>query len=754
MFKPEPRYKKWLFALKIILLVSLISSLVVGSYFFYLYSEIRRRFESRRWSIPSTVFSATAPIYPGQSLSLSQMKLMLEERRYQEARSEPLHAGEYMVSGNILTVYLREFKFPGRALPSQRAQFEFAQNSLYRIRGNGGDIAFLEMEPLEIARLFGEHRESRLLVSIRQVPRHLIDAVVAIEDHRFYEHGGVDAWGVLRALWTDLRARRVVQGGSTITQQLVKNYFLDPTRNLKRKVLEASMALVIEALYDKNEILEMYFNEIYLGQRGSIAIHGIGEASRYLFGRNVEDVTLAEAATLAGIIRTPNSYSPLSHPDRARERRNVVLKRMLDLGKIRLEEYDRARCEPLRVPETILPVNVAPYFVDYVRQQLQDLYAPEVLESQGLTIHTTLHPEMATAAVTAIKKGIEELEREHPDLKPPSPDRTLQALLIAVQPRTGAVLAMVGGRDYGETTYNRVLYSSRQPGSAIKPFIYLNGLDRFTPASRLDDDPLTLTWGDSEWTPQNYDGRYRGQVSFRQALEESLNVPTVNLAMAMGLNKVISTLRTFGFQSPLEPMPSLALGAFEVKPLDLISAYAALDNDGQKPFLLGLKEVVTEEGEIQERRNVDLVSVTTPAKAYIITSLLQGAIQRGTARNLGRLGIEFPCAGKTGTTSDYRDSWFVGYTTDLVALVWVGFDDNRSTHLTGAHGAARIWARFINEIRPWIHSQPFRIPPGVEERFVCDESGQLATTWCPAKRLEVFLVDQVPKIYCTLHDKK
>jgi penicillin-binding protein 1B len=468
----------------------------------------------------------------------------------------------------------------------------------------------------------------------------------------------------------------------------------------------------------------------------------------------VEDLTLTEAATLAGLIRAPNATSPLSHPQAARERRNVVLKRMLELGKISREEYDKAWSEPLRAPENILPVNVAPYFVDYVREQLQDLYEPQVLESQGLTIYTTLHPEMALAADEAVKQSLDEIEREHPELKAPSPDRALQAVLVAVQPKTGAVLALVGGRDYGATTYNRALYASRQPGSAIKPFIYLDGLDRFTPVSQLDDEPLTVPSGDSDWSPRNYDGRYRGQVTFRRALEESLNVPTVNLAMAMGLEKIIGTMRKLGIESPLEPLPSLALGSFEVKPLELVAAYAALADDGQKPFLLSLKEVVSEEGEIQERRTVDLSSVTTPAKAYIITNLLQGAVERGTGRSVKRLGIDFPCAGKTGTTSDYRDSWFVGYTTDLVVLVWVGFDDNRPTRLTGAQGAARIWARFVGSVRPWINPQPFRTVPGVVERFVCDQSGELATRGCPGTHLEFFLVDHLPKVYCTLHDKQ
>lgn len=719
-------------------------------YFYYLSSEIQHRFASRKWSVPSRIFSATVPLFPGQSLSLAQLKQMLEERRYQEASREPLRAGEFRIQKSSLILNQREFQFPGRTLPSQRIQFDFKRGKLIKIHSAQGDLAFLELEPLEIARLFGAQRESRLLINIHQVSPYLTNAVVAIEDHRFYEHGGVDWLGVLRAFWADIRARRVLQGGSTITQQLVKNYFLEPERSLKRKLLEASMAVVLEALYSKDEILEMYLNEIYLGRRGSVSIHGMGEAARYYFGKNVEDLTLTEAATLAGMIQSPNNYSPIAHPDVSKERRNTVLKRMFMLGMIGPGEYEKGCSEPVRVPETVLPVHVAPYFVDYVRQQLQELYSPQVLESEGLNIYTTLQPEIALAADAAVKEGLSELEKEVPADDSESKD-PLQAVLIAIQPKTGTVLALIGGRDYGESTFNRALNANRQPGSAIKPFVYLSALDSFTPVSWLSDLPTPLTVGGETWTPRNADNKYRGNVMFREALEQSLNAATVNLAMSVGLDKVIDTLRTLGIHSPLEPVPSLALGAFELTPLEIARAYATLDNDGQKPYLLSLKEVVAENGEIQERGNVDFVSVTTPAKCYIITNILQGVMDRGTGKSIKRLGIDFPCAGKTGTTNDFRDSWFVGYTTDLLTVVWVGYDDNRPTHLSGAQGAGLVWAKFINKIRPWIHAQPFHIPPGVVQRIVCGKSGQLAAIACPDKRLEVFEEENVPKTYCTMH---
>lgn len=746
--KPKPR--KGFPWLRIILVLCLVFVLFWGGFAVYLASEVKHRFESRRWSVPSRVFSATVVLYPGQALAPDILKVLLEERRYVEATREPLRAGEYKTGRDSLTMHLREFRFPGRSLQAQRVQVDFQGNRIARMRGAKGDMVFLELEPLEVARLFGSEREGRLLISIHQVPRYLTDAVVSIEDHRFFEHGGMDWWGILRALFTDIRARRVVQGGSTITQQLVKNYFLESERRLKRKLLEVYMAVIIEAMYEKDDILEMYLNEIYMGQRGGVAIHGMGEAARYIFGRNVEDLTLAEAATLAGIIRAPNNYSPTSRPDACIERRNTVLRRMLDLGKISASEYEAARIEPLRVPTAAFPVNIAPFFVDYVRQQLQELYASEVLETEGLTIYTTLHPEMALAAETALREGLQELDREREGHQSGARE-PLEGVLIAIQPKTGAVMALVGGRDYGQSQFNRALHARRQPGSAVKPFVYLTALDGCSLVSPLSDEPKAYTVEGMPWLPRNFDGRYRGRVMFREALEESLNAATVDLAMSVGLDKIVTTLRSVGITSPLSPVPSLALGAFEVTPLELAGAYAALNNDGQKPYLLGLKEVVTEKGELLERRHVDLVSVTSPAKSFLVTHLLQGVMERGTGKGLRRLGIEFPCAGKTGTTSDFRDSWFVGYTTDLLVLVWVGYDDNQSTSFTGAQGAGRIWARFMNGVRPWFNAQPFRIPPGVVQRILCGESRALATVRCTDKRLEYFLAEGAPKEYCPVH---
>lgn len=743
-FKPKSRWRRFV-TWKTLAAVLLAFSCLSAGYFYYLYFAVSERFESRRWSIPSRVFSATVPLYPGQQLAIADLKQLLEERRYQEAMKEPLQAGEYKIGRDTVTAYLREFQFPGRALPAQRVEFVFQQSTLVRVKIGQTETAFLEMEPLEIARLFGPDRKSRLLINIKQVPAYLIDGVLAIEDHRFYDHRGVDWWGMLRAFYMDLTAGRVLQGGSTITQQLVKNYFLEPDRTLKRKFQEASMAVVLEAVYEKQVILEMYLNEIYMGQRGSVAVHGMGEAARYYFGRNVEDLSLSESATLAGIIRAPNLYSPLRHPQTALDRRNLVLKRMLELGMIPATEYEKARVEPLRTATPSLPGNVAPHFVDYVQQQLHELYDERVLGSEGLSIYTALHPEIALVADRVLREELAWLEKERSDQNGTASSGMLQAALLVVQPKTGAILALVGGRDYGADTLNRA-FVSRPAGSAIAPLVYLSALDHFSPASWLADEQLSYPIEGREQTISNHDGRYRGPVMLRDALEQSLNAATVDLAVQLGRDSIAATLRSFGMEVPFESVYTLALGNFPVTVSGLASIYSALDNDGQKPYLLGVKEVVTEIGEVQQRRHVEFVSATSPAKAYLITNMLQGA-----ARRIRNLGANLPFAAQSGRSPEGGDAWFVGYTTDLLAVVWLGYDDNRPLPLTASQGATQIWLRLIHQVRPWIQPQEFRVPPGIGQRLICLKSGKLATNRCREKRLEVFLDQSIPKEYCDLH---
>ncbi|SMC21312.1 penicillin-binding protein 1B [Desulfacinum hydrothermale DSM 13146] len=747
--RPRRPRGRWVLQATALLVLLVLIMGVVG--FIYLSAEMEKRFSGRLWSVPATVLSDSVVIYPGQDLTISAVEDMLTARGYRPAVGGRLRPGEYKRSRRALRIFFRAFAYPGKDLPAREVGIRFQGGRIQEIRTGSRPVPYLEVEPVVLARLFGKERESRHLISIKTTPENLIHAVIAIEDHRFFQHRGIDWRGILRALWVDLRAGRVVQGGSTLTQQLVKNYFLRPERTLKRKLLEAAMALVLEARYSKEQILEMYLNEIYMGQQGSVAIHGMGQAAFTYFGRNVEDLTLAEAAALAGMIKAPNRYSPTRHPDACRERRNVVLARMRELGLIDAAAYESALSQPLRTVSRALSGKTLGYYVDYVNRQLEELYSEETLSSEGLVIYTSYRPEIALEAERAVREGLAALEKKRPALSASDPAKALQAALVVVQPKTGALVALVGGRDFALSPYNRAVRAHRQPGSAFKPFVYLTALDQVTPVSWIEDMPTAYRVDGKAWVPRNYDGRYRGAVMVREALAHSLNAATVHLAVQVGLSKIVETARRLGLQSPLKPYPSLALGAFEVTPLELAGAYAALANEGQRPHLVTIKKVVTPQGAVLERRHMSLKTVTTPAKAFLITRMLQRVVREGTARRLASYGVDFPCAGKTGTTSDYRDAWFVGYTSDLLALVWVGFDDNRPTRLTGSSGALPLWARFMTRIRPWLHPQDFPVPPGVVERTICLDSGDLAVQGCPRKEREYFLAERVPQKPCTLH---
>lgn len=749
LYKRKPR--RSLYVLTGCLVSLLFLSVGLVSYFAW---QVEKRFSGQRWSIPSYVFSDTVILFPGQEITPERISQMLSRRFYRKSATPPTRPGEYWLDPARTegAVWIRSFNFPGKNIPEQKLSFKIKNNVLIEISVGGAPLPYWELEPVELARLFGQNKEQRLLVSIRNVSPFLKDAVIAVEDRRFYEHPGLDIIGILRALWTDIIAQKVVQGGSTITQQLVKNYFLEPEKTLKRKLLEAIISIVIELRYSKDEILEMYLNEIYMGQRGAVEIHGVGEAARLYFGRNVEDLTLSEAATLAGMIRAPNYYNPILHPDRAQARRNVVLAAMAEQGKIDQETMKAAQKEPLQTFQGFnIPSKQAPYFVDLVFDQLKELYDPKVLSSDGLVIYTSLIPEIEDEAEQALREGLQKLEATNPDLRD-TEKGTLQGAVIAVQPRTGMVRALVGGRDYAASNFNRATKAKRQPGSAIKPFIYLEAIKKgWTPASWLDDEPLTLPLDGATWKPENYDRQFRGRVTLREALEKSLNVPTVRLAMDVGLEDIANLFKTMKLADNLKPYPSIALGAMEVTPLNLASAYTALANDGDKPYLITIKEVYDAKGTLQEQHHMEWAHLASAAEVFLITNMLEGVIQRGTAKSLSALGITFPCAGKTGTTSDYRDAWFVGYTTDIVVLTWVGFDENYSTGLTGSTGAVPIWANFLKRISYLLNPQPFNPPSGVVTRLICRDSGALATEQCPSVYTEYFIEGHEPTKPCPIH---
>lgn len=567
---------------------------------------------------------------------------------------------------------------------------------------------------LAIAALDGGAMEQRIPVSLEELPDHLIEAVLAIEDQRFHQHHGLDVRRIGGALVANLKAGGIAQGGSTITQQLAKNLFLTARRTPLRKVREAAMALVLEARHDKQDILEAYLNEIYLGHDGGRAIHGVGAAARFYFGKEARRLSLAESALLAGMIHAPNRYAPTRHPRAARERRNLVLEVMAEQRRISPALADRtARAG---VPARVWPARTVDgrHFRDYMRSRL-----PRRLPRRGAAVHTSLDATMQRVAERAVRQGLDRLRAEG-----------VEAALVAIDPRTGEVLAMVGGRDYGTSQFDRATVARRQPGSAFKPIVALAALERrsgenpaFTLATYVDDEPLQVRTPSGPWQPVNYDRRFRGRVTFREAMEQSLNVPFARIGLAVGPERIVATARQLGIASPLHPVPSLALGSSEVTLMELVRAYGVLAAGGAlapERTILRLGPY-GREGEPTEPEPA--TQVVNPAVAYLVTSTLEGVVTRGTGRALNGSGRYRSVAGKTGTSNDWRDAWFVAYTPSLVVGAWVGFDDGRSLGMTGAGAALPIVARFLDDIDTGEDWDSFEVPDGITERYIAREDG-------------------------------
>jgi len=731
----------------------------VGILLYCLYSAflINKRFSTRRWSIPSKVFSDTTLLFPGQRTDRTPFLKKLRRLEYRDVTHVPKVSGEMRVLGSAVEVYLHDLEMPDKSRKGFPVKILFRDREIEDIvrHDRSENLPLLELEPEKIMLFFGSERQQRQLVSIDRVPEYLIHAVLTAEDNRFYEHHGVNLQAILRALYVNIRHGTIRQGGSTLTQQLAKSYFLTPERTFIRKSKELLMALIMEVMYKKKEILEIYLNEIYLGQKGSVSINGVGEASYFYFGKLVDNLSLAEAATIAGLIKSPGLYSPYMNKTKCRDQRNKVLHDMEKLGYISQEQMRIALSEPIKTVGFTVYGKKAPYFVDYLSKQLPTLYSPEVLSSQGLSIYTTLDTQVQEAAEKALEKGLARLEKSYPSLMRSNPERRLQGAVIAMQPKTGYILAMVGGRDYSTSQFNRATQAHRQPGSAFKPFVYLAGLDQFTPATLLSNNPKQYEVEGKVWMPHNLGPVSEKGIRMRDALARSDNLATVDLAMKVGLDRIVNTVNTFQFSTPIKPQPALALGAYEVIPLELARAYCTFASDGVEPYPLSLKTVVAENGNILERRHMNIQNITSPAKAYVMSDMLRSVITEGTGKSLKNIGISFPVAGKTGTTNDYRDAWFVGYTPDLLVLVWVGFDNGDTLFVEGAVAALPIWADLVSAIPQYISGGWLIMPPGVVKRKICPQSGQLAVeTGCPEPIEEVFLTENVPDEYCQIPEHR
>lgn len=643
----------------------------------------------------------------------------------------------------------------GESLPSLAALEETA-------RPVGGTLVFSAAGDTVCA----FYREKRVNVDLDETPDHLKQAMLSVEDWRFYSHWGIDVLGLGRAAFTNLRRGSAVQGASTLTQQLARNLFLSHEQTLSRKIKEAMLALRIERTYTKDEIFRMYLNQIYFGE----GAYGIQAAARTYFDRPARDLDLLQAATLAGLPKNPNNYSPLDHPERAARRRNVVLRTMLDHGVLRQSAFDSLIAQPLITHPATDAETRAPYFAEEVRKYLESKYGTSQLYAGELRVFTTLDIELQHSAERAMENRFRELEEDlglphrrsveagtPPVVTSPPATSTkyLQGAVVALDPRRGRILAMVGGRDFGDSRFNRAVQAKRQPGSCFKPFVYAAAVQSgIGPSEILLDTPYVLDMGGGrgEWKPQNYTRTFSGPVSLRFALAKSLNVPAIKLQERVGTEAVIRTATRMGISSRLEPVLSLALGTSEVTLLELTSAYGTLANGGvtSRPFFI--ERIEDRRGRILERASEFHEEALDPQTAFVVTHMLQSVVDWGTAHNARDLyGLTMPAAGKTGTTDDLGDGWFVGYTPDLVVGVWGGFDERKPIGVAGSYIALPPWCDILRDYYETRPSLPFTEPPGIHAESICADSGKLSTAHCPRVQSEVFSSQTRPTRECNLH---
>ncbi|HZO82069.1 MAG TPA: PBP1A family penicillin-binding protein [Candidatus Binataceae bacterium] len=733
-------------------------------YYHALENEVVARFSGKRWNIPSRIYSDSCFVYPGQSLDdLGFFQRLARLNYHQVAPGKVAARGEYSLdpAKHRLTVFLHSFAYPYSQFPGELVRLTLGPHDTVlamRDLGTGKPLYSIELEPELISGIFEGSWQQRRLVPLSQVPPALIDAILAAEDHRFYEHHGIDLVRIIKAAWVDLTSHQIRQGGSTLTQQLMKNFFLTSKRDWRRKAKEALMAYIAEQRYPKDQILENYINDIYLGQRGQEGIYGVWEASEYYFSKEPRDLTIGEMATIAGMIRSPNALNPLRHPRQAERRRNEVLGQMLADGYISKAAYDQAVIEPLHPRETFTENNDSPYFVDYVKHELAERYPPEVLTGEGLRIFTTLDVHTQKLAEQAVHNNLDYLEKRYPALRRKEKKDQLEEALVALEPQNGKIRAMVGGRYYRESQFNRITQAKRQPGSAFKPVTYLaalqetldGGPERFLPTSYLDDEPFTWTYGDMSWSPKNYKDRYFGRVTLEFALQESLNSATSRLANQIGLDRIRAMAEKLGF-GDLPPYPSIILGGIEVSPMQIARAYSIMADYGLEVQPYAVTAVVDQSGKVIEGHELQAQQVLSPQLAYLIDFMLEQVVNHGTGFGARQHGFLRPAAGKTGTTNDSKDAWFAGFTPNLLAVVWTGFDQKEALGLTGAEASLPAWTDFMKGATASRPTLDFAPPPGIVVEKVDPLTGYLAGPYCPVVMEGAFPKELAPTQTCPFH---
>ena len=702
--RAQPRRKVVLFMRFWLLRLCLLIAVPLLAYTVYLDANIRKKFEGQKWALPAHVYTRPLELYLGQRLDQNLIQAELDELGYVE-RESLNRVGTFKFKQNRLSIYQREFRFWDDLRPQQLIHIEFSGGQIQgiKIEHEDGELSDTEIVRLE-PRLFGSvsplSHEDRSLLKLENVPQALIDGLIASEDRQFYSHFGVNPFGIARAMVRNIRAGRVVQGGSTLTQQLVKNYYLTSERSLRRKFNELIMSVLLEIHYSKDEILQAYLNEVFLGQAGNRAIHGFELGSRYFYGRPLAELELEQLALLVAINNGPSRYNPLRRPELAMERRNLVLKTMFDENHIELTDYERAIAEPLGISPTAASAARLSYpsFMGFVRKNLQQDYQQDDLLSDGLQIHTTLNPRIQQSLEHAARKELVAIESRK-RIKAGS----LQVAAVVVRTDNGEIAAMLGDRKANFSGFNRALNSRRPVGSLLKPFVYLTALEQpsdYSLASLINDAPITVSQkGSPDWQPKNYDRTAHGPVMMIDALARSYNLATVNLGMELGIKEVAATIKRVGFETQIRELPSLLLGSVDMSVIDVARLYLSLSSGGFKMPIKGIRSVLSNDDRPLKHYSLDMEQVIEPDFATLINYALQEVVRSGTARNaLTGFKVNYGLAGKTGTTDDNKDSWFAGFSGNYLTVVWVGRDDNTPTALTGASGAARVWAKVMQDI--------------------------------------------------------
>ncbi len=739
--------KPWLLRLLVGASAVLVAGLVVSV---APYWRLSATFQPLPQASPSRAYSRPFRLYPDQRLTLEGLVERLRRIPYHPAGERGLLPGQYAISGLRVAILRRRFRAPGSDGGGGLLVVWFERDRVARLELDGRSVSQALVEPELLGSWYGAKLLEVRPTPLSEIPADVIRAVLAAEDAGFFQHPGISLGGIARALWANWTGGEIRQGGSTITQQLAKNLYLTSERTWGRKLREAVLAAFLEWRYSKHEILEGYLNRIFWGRSGSANLIGIGAASWAYFGKRPEELNLAEGALLAGILPAPTEYSPFRNPEAARRRRDTVLERMVQLGWLARAEAEAAAAFPPPEERRPLTARQAPHFLDSVAAELRDRYGIQELRDTGWEVVTTLDPLDQEQAEVAAAQGLAELDRDRSLAKAGS----LEVALISLDPATGAVLAWVGGRDWSRSQFDRVSQARRQAGSAFKPLVYAAAFEAgtATPASWVEDAPIEITTPAGLWRPMNDDETFRGWVTVREALEKSLNLPTVRIAQQTGLESIVGLARRCGIASPLRPVPSLALGSLEITPLELGTVYATFAARGVRPSTHRILSVSDSRG--QKLRGapaeppIQALSTTT---AYLVTSILQGVLDRGTAQRARSLGLTDPLAGKTGTTNRGRDSWFAGYSPERATVVWVGRDDDQPTRLSGSRAALPIFVRFIQAVRPPGGFLTFSPPQGVRVVLIDPASGGLATDRCPEVRTEAFPEDRIPQYLCQLH---